>query len=947
MSIVGLFRTYFKILISLVLFSILISQNCLAQVPPISEEAARKELDRRGISEEEMRDKLLEMGIDIDDVDPTNPRQIIELESALDEAVRAIEKEKQQEKANEAAQEKQEIERLANEAAQDTIRNRQDDAIKDGFKDAAKTSADDISKAVKDGATIEEAVAEELIDNDEEELPEAKVYGQQIFRNKSIRLYRQSENIKPPDTYILGAGDKIAISIWGKSQENAEYVISKEGYIKPSQMPRIYLKGINLGKARALLRSRYSEYYKFREEEFEVMVNYARTITVNIVGEVFNYGSFTMPAINTAFNALVASGGPSDIGSVRNIKLIRPGEQTRKIDIYEFLLDPSVAQNLYLQDNDIIHVEVADRLVSINGAIKRPFKYELVKGENLLKLIEYAGGLKENAYKGIIQIRRFENDEQVIVDVNLNDLIKSGKDFEILSGDEVIIKNIPKPYKNYAEISGAVEIPGKYEITSGMKLRELIDKGVLSDDARTDIAFLLRTKPDNSIAYERVRIEEILSSPSSPYNFTLKPKDRLMVLSLVTFSDRDSISVSGAVRIPRKIQYDEDQNMKVSDALILSGGLAKDATNFAYIYRTDDSNIKQKEYIRVDLEEISKSPGSVEDYTLQPSDSLIVFSTLTYLDESTVRVIGAVRKPGKYKYDESLKLKDVLTMAGGLKLEATSNRIDVFRVIIENDQPTKTAVATLSINEDLNVEEGNTDFELKPYDQIVVREVPEFEFQRIIVLKGEVRYPGPYALISKNEKLWSVIERAGGLTDEAFTGGATLYREEDGIGWVVMGLSDVSKNKNSRFNYIMKEGDVVEIPKQKDLVTITGATKAIELYPKKILRGSKINVAHHRGKSAKFYIDKYAAGIGEGGRRRLVTVEHPNGEIERTRNYGIFKKYPEVRPGSIITVGRKKVKPEKDKKKNEDIDWGRTIADSIAQATAILSLILLVQQVNK
>ncbi len=905
-----------KKIFSLLLFFCLCSTITIAQ---ISEDQARKELEERGIGDDEIRKKLEEKGIDIDNIDPSNIGQV---EEALKEAVEELEEEK-----------RLEAEAEAKKAAQEAV------------EEVAKEAAEEIQEAIEDGTSIEEAVSEELIDA-QEELPKSRVYGQHIFRNKSIKLYTKSEDVKALDTYILGAGDVVTISIWGsRSQESATYTIDNGGYIKPSQMPRIYLKGIALGKARKLLQSHFGEFYSFRKEDFEVSLNYARTISVNIVGEVMNYGSFNIPATNTAFNALVAAGGPSDIGSVRNIKLVRPGEQAKRIDIYEFMTNPSVEESLYLKDNDYIHVPVVDRLVSVTGAVKRPFVYELIRGENLKKLVEYAGGFKDNAYQSNIQVKRFADDREVIQDVNFRDLMKSGRDFELFAGDEVIVNIIPKPYKNFATIEGAVDLEGKYEISSGMRVSQLIKKGVLTEDARTDIAFIQRSNPDGTIKYIKVNIAEVLQNPSASDNIELAPKDKLIIYSQAAFVDKSSIYVDGAVRQPSEHPFDPSENLKISDAVILAGGLRPDATSFAYIHRKDPKLKKQKEYIRVELDKAVDSPNSIDNIALKPFDTLFVYSNITYTDETSVRVTGAVRQPGEYGYDESLDLRDVLTLAGGLKLEAASNRIDIFRVVLTNDEPTQTIVATLEVNEDLMSEGGG--FKLFPFDHIVVREVPDFEFQQTIILKGEIKYPGPYALINKNERISSVIGRAGGITEEAFEGGATLYRSDEGVGYVVMDLEDALDKSDSRHNYILKDGDVIEIPKKKDLVTIRGATRASDLYPDKVLlAGNKITVAYHEGKTAKFYIDEYAAGVGNKGRRRLISVEHPNGQIERTKNYVLFRKYPEVRKGSIITVGAKPKQIKTEGEKENDVDWGKVLADSIAQATAVLSLILLIQRVN-
>ena len=264
-----------------------------------------------------------------------------------------------------------------------------------------------------------------------------------------------------------------------------------------------------------------------------------------------------------------------------------------------------------------------------------------------------------------------------------------------------------------------------------------------------------------------------------------------------------------------------------------------------------------------------------------------------------------------------------------------------------NERGSKVIVASIELEGDEKAEIDN-DVILEPFDEIVVRTLPGFKFQQYVTIEGEVKYPGPYALLNDNERLSSVVDRAGGITPEAFPEGATLYREENEIGFVVLRLDEVLKNEKNVHNFILKQGDVIVIPEQKDLVTITGSTRARELYPEKILRTGKFNVAYNAGKRAKWYVDEYAAGVGEEGRSKLITVEHPNGEIEKTKNFLLFKVHPKVRKGSIVKVGAKRA-PELDdpnKPPKESVDWGKVLADSVAQATAILSLILLFERVN-
>ncbi len=921
-----------KVLFLLVLFAIL-SFSLSAQISLPNKEQAFRELNKRGISVEDFRTKMLERGYDIDNIDPLTVN-LTALEAEVQDVVRELEQEK------EAQQIEEEI-----AIAQDTLKEIEDEIVEEGSEDVAKASAERIKQLVDEGIPLEEAIARELIETGKEDLPKTQIYGQHIFRNKDINVYNSAVDIRPPENYVLGVGDVITVLIWGASIENATFEINKSGFIQPSGMQRINLKGVTYAKARELLRRRFAENYRFRPEEFEVTIDNARTITVNVQGEAINTGSFNLPALNTAYNALAAANGPSDIGSVRNIKLIHSNGEVKQVDIYEFILDPSKVKDFFLLNNDYIFIPVADKVVNIEGAVNRPFAYELIQSEGLEKLIQYAGGLKENAIQKAIQVKRFENDEEIIIDVNYKELTKSGRDFPLQKGDVIVVNEIMASYENFAEIEGAVEFPGRYEITNGMRFTDLIRKAGLDKDAKKDDAFVKRTRPDGQIQSIRIDIVELLQNPSSTQNEELQSEDRIIVFSQANFVDQQTFVIGGAIRIPGEHPYDPTENLRVEDAVLIGGGVTPEATDFAYIHRRDPETKKLKEYVRVNLKNAIENPNSADNVLLRPNDSLVVYDYTDFLDKAFVKVEGAVRNGAQFRYDETLTLKDVLTLSGGLRLDAAYSRIDISSLLIDGDNETRTVVKTIEIDENYNII-GGGDYQLQPYDLIYVRQAPEFEFQQTVLIKGEVKFPGKHPIIDDNEKIWNVIQRAGGLTNEAFPEGATLYRPEDNVGYVIMNLDEVRKDQNSIHNFILKEGDIIEIPKRKDFVSITGATKAKELYPDRILRTGRFNVPHHKSKNAKWYIDEYAAGIGEYGRSRLITVEHPNGQIEKTRNYILFKSYPKVEKGSTIKVG-KIVKTEREiEKEKRDIDWGRVFADSVAQATAILSLILLTQNVN-
>ncbi|MEL6989101.1 MAG: SLBB domain-containing protein, partial [Bacteroidota bacterium] len=409
----------------------------------------------------------------------------------------------------------------------------------------------------------------------------------------------------------------------------------------------------------------------------------------------------------------------------------------------------------------------------------------------------------------------------------------------------------------------------------------------------------------------KFNINEILKDKNSFNNVVMQSEDRVRVFPQSKFVDKYNFKISGAVRTPGTFNIDRDQNLKISDAITLAGGAVASATDFAYLYRKDPTAGDVLTYEQINIKDIIENPNSSSNITIEPNDEIVLFDKTKFQDKTRIEVVGAVREPKTLLYDESLTLRDAIILAGGFKLQAQNSRIDVFRVDWSSDKETRTYATTISVDEDYNVMD-DPNFKLQPFDQIVVRTAPNYGFQKGMAIEGEVLYPGGYALISEEERISSVIERAGGLTKEAFPEGATLYRAIDGIGYIVIKLDEILNDPNSYYNFILKQGDRISIPKKQDYVTILGATKANEIYNQTLVNTGKLTVAFHPGKDAKYYIDKYAGGLGKRARPRLVTVQHLNGELERTRGF-LVKNYPEIRPGSIISVTAvpPKIKPEK------------------------------------
>lgn len=723
-----------------------------------------------------------------------------------------------------------------------------------GNKGAAFTSPEDSIMKKNTKVEFDEKKDTEIEDIKEKKTNKIKstIYGQEFFRNGDIKVFDKSTDAKAPSNYTIGIGDEFGISVFGYSYYNEVLKVDARGAINPQQMGPIFVKGLSFEKAKSLIRAKMAQYFDLSNNKLEITLAYSRSITVNIVGEVMNPGSYKIPAINTAFNALILAGGPSDIGTLRSIQIRRDGKTIKTLDVYEFLNNPNSKQDFYLEDNDYLVVANIQKLVKLSGEVNRATQFELKEKEGINDLLKYAGGLKLGAYKEKIQVVRRSSIESKILDINIDSLQKINKDFALMNGDSVIVKSAVNDILNKVSIKGAVNFAGDYNLSKNDRLFDLIKKaGGLKNDANLDNAYLVRTKQDQT-----------------------------------------------------------------------------------------------KEYFRINLKDLMTNKNSDQNLVLQQLDVLTIYSNKDYIEALGIQVFGAVRKEGIFDYVSGMTLGDALQNAGGLRLEAENLRIEISRLSYFSpnyNDGQEVRVITESIKLSSNnsyLSDADAQIKLQPFDQIFVRSVPNFELQQNITIRGEVKYPGVYTLISKDEKIEDVIKRAGGLNRFAFAEAATLYRPSLPGGYIVLKLNEVLKSEKSKYNFSLREGDILTIPTVTDFVSIRGSS--IEYLS--VLDKDQVNAPFVSSKRAKYYIKEFGNGFTKESWRKKTYVIQPNAKINRTKNYLIFKVYPKVTKGSTIYVVNKIKKDKQIKKESEPFNWNKFIENTTLKVTGIATLFLLFKQ---
>ena len=873
---------------------------------------ARGELAKRGLTEAEVRVRLLENGIDVDSIPPTEYPQ-------YQERVLAILNQMQAEKAPNVP---------GSAAAGTPVSVSVGEEIP-----PLVTTAEGIPQTTAGEASAERALVEALEQAKENPQDHPRdIYGHALFTGRSMDVFRTTDGAQAPDTYVLGEGDEVHISIFGSSQTEIHQRIAPDGSIQPAGSSKIFLKGLTLAQGREAIRSKLARHYSFRQDQIAVTITTARTVTVSIYGEVGVQGGFTLSALNTAFNALAAAGGPTEIGSVRNIQRSRGGK-TERLDLYQYMTGSAASVNFDLQNNDVLFVPVAQKIVTVGGAVNRPMRYEIVEGESLADLIAYAGGVPAEAYAEYVQVERFESGAKRLREYKLQSVLDRSVKVSLEPGDVVRVKASSRPEEEYVAVGGDVYYKGRFDLDNNRSLKGLLDNAKPTYTARTDYVFVERRLPDGTVQVLTVPFPGKGSNP----DFRLEARDSVSVMRLADYRDVASISVKGAVRKPFTKDFGLKEKMTIAQAIEYAGGLKSTTYPVAYIFRQDVSTPEKMQYIQVNLEKDGNK-------LLQPGDELNVYDNTTYTNVGEVRVSGAVKNTVNVAFDPSLTVHDLLTMAGGLETGAAYDRVEVFRINISAYDESRVKVVTLAV--DGNLREVGEPLQIQPYDHIVVRMTPNFTLGRAVELNGRVRYPGTYVLEDDRTQLSEVLEMAGGLLTDAEPA-AVLFRTFNGRGNIGIDVKQATRNKGHlKYDPILINGDVINVLRQENTVIIKEPGTLLAQYVPDEFEATQKNVVYQGRRSAKWYIRKNAGGFTKDADRNSVTVTKLNGQSEGVRHFLWWRIYPKVEPGSVISCQIDYNKREKLNAPKEKVDWERIAASSLSALTSVVSMIVLIERLN-
>ena len=626
---------------------------------------------------------------------------------------------------------------------------------------------------------------------------ENQVFGRNIFNNKLL-TFEPNQNMATPANYRLGAGDNIIIDVWGASQETFEGTVSPDGYIVIEGIGPIKVGGLSVSQATAQIRSTLSRFYS--DCKINLAVGETRSIQVQVIGEVRMPGTYTMSSLSSAFNALYAAGGISDIGTLRNIRVFRSGRQIATIDVYDYLLNGNTKGDVRLQDNDVISVDAYECLVNVRGKVKRPMFYEMKSTESVQQVIRNAGGFTGDAFTKNVRLTRKSGSEYSMHTI---DEFKMSS-FTLKDGDSIFVDSVLARFSNMVEVRGAVRHAGQFELGGEVQtvkgLLQVADG--LREDAFVSRGVMHREKDDLTLEMINVDIEGILNGTVA--DIPLRRGDVLFVPSKVDMKGEQTLTIRGEVLYPGEYKYAE--NTSVEDLILMAGGLTPAASmaKVDVFRRLQDFKATEATDASAEVFSMSLNDGfrsSEDSFALMPYDVVVVRKSPAYNQQQTVRVEGCINFEGDYAMStKNYRLSDLVKAAGGLtnlahargarltrqmteeeKLQRENSlraaQIQMYEEAMESEKTYNMAQADslMSLKLDLgdtypmsiNLEEAiknpgsSADIVMREGDLLVIP-----QFSNTVKVSGEVVYPVSMGY-TKGKKLSYYIKRAGGYGNRA------------------------------------------------------------------------------------------------------------------------------------------------------------------------------------
>ena len=757
------------------------------------------------------------------------------------------------------------------------------EALRSGSNSSNNTSIDSRGARTQSVFLSDDNVFGAIAGQEAPELTEEqkKIFGFDLFQKRSL-TFAPNLNLPTPMDYRLGPQDVIVVDLWGATQGYFQFEVSPEGTIRPENLSPVYVNGLTIEDASVKIIDRLSQIYSGLKANgnnsptifHQVSLGNIRTINIEVVGEVAKPSMYALPSLSTVYTSLHAAGGPTENGTFRNIRLIRENKLLTTVDIYPFLTNGIRSGDLRLKNGDVVIVGPLENRVELDGEVKRKGLFELKNDESFTDLLLYAGGFTSKAFKNTVTVKRNGEKEREIVDLEK----ESFASFRPMDGDLIEVSAILDRFSNRVMINGAIYREGEYQLTSGLTLKQLIEKaGGVRGDANMSRISIYRTSDDFSQTVIPVNLGGLMNG--TVQDVTLVKEDVVQITSIYDIKEEYVVQITGEVLESGVYPYFKE--MTVQDLIILAGGLKESASGALIEISRRNMNggvNSAAEIISLSIDQTLSLDLEDRNQILKPFDQVYIRKSPGYTVQQQVTVEGEALATGVYtisRKDE--RISDVIKRAGGLTPYADASGAILIRKTEFSNSKSNDQISQEALQQ-LRQKVLNDESELKNISQTQL-------IERLKKLEGKVETDTQNDLVGsklKKELIQDISEQ------DSLVRNIEIKEEEP----VAINLQRILNEPGSKYDLIVKEGDVISIPGKLETVRVAGEVT------------SPLNVRFDEEFSFKDYIER-SGGFLMTAKKGSSYIQYPNGERRQVKRFLFFKKYPEVEAGSTIFVSRK------------------------------------------
>ncbi|WP_343844310.1 SLBB domain-containing protein [Bowmanella denitrificans] len=609
-----------------------------------------------------------------------------------------------------------------------------------------------------------------------EEDKELKLYGLDIFAN-APSTFTPVNNVPVPANYLIGPGDQLLVQFYGKENQEFQLVVNRDGTLVIPKLGPVSAAGKTFSELKGYLTDVVKR--QIIGVEIAVSMGELRTIQVLVMGEAFKPGSYNISSLSTITHALFASGGVTDIASLRNIQLKRGGKLVETLDLYDLLNAGDSSKDALLQSGDVVFVPAVDKTVRVDGLVRRPAIYELKHEESLSDVIKLAGGRLPEGYAKAVGVKRYQQGVQVQLTVDLTQ-----DDIKVQSGDEIRVAKVAPHVADAVTLIGAVARPGKYQWQDGMRVSALLGnkRSALLETADMSYVLILRDKNDNG-DLSILQADLTLLHRGSNYDPQLMPNDRLLVFSRIESESIGDIKLEDLAYTDEELteQEKEKWEKRIEDKLFWQQlGLNENPTQQDSF--DDDMQMLSAQTL-VELSESEREKILEFKDTTYFSRKRMLAPVIAKLREQAklgeplqlVEIVGEVKVPGVYPLSNNAEILDLIKAAGGLTESSYGHNSEITRTQINAKGIAE--VSHINFSPMAVLEDAATaNIKLQSKDRVNIFTIPSWQENLRVTVKGEVEFPGEYT-IRRGERLSDLLTRVGGLTNYGEASAAIFTRE--------------------------------------------------------------------------------------------------------------------------------------------------------------------------